>query len=313
MEEQVVDKRRDVLRKQIMSIQMNKTLTPQEKAYQMQQLMMPEQITPKKPKNTTIAYKYNGRFGCEHYHRDVLMKAPCCNEFFACRHCHNEGQLTHQIDRYAVDTMKCMHCDTDQPTSQSCNNCRTLLGLYYCDICHFWDNDPTHSSFHCNDCGLCRSGKQEDYYHCKICDTCLHIDLKGRHPCLERTSHSDCPICNELLFTSIRPLTLMKCGHAIHLDCLESYLENNYQCPYCLSSIADMTEFFHRMEEMVKVHVMPDEYLNFKAEILCNDCHVVENQSYHFVGHKCNACDSWNTRVTKTWKVDIDNDDDENE
>ena len=102
----------------------------------------------------------------------------------------------------------------------------------------------------------------------------------------------------------------MNCGHAIHLECLESYLENNYQCPYCLSSIADMTEFFERMEDMVKDHQMPEEYQSYRAEILCNDCHAKETMQYHFVGHKCSDCSSWNTRVTRTWKESANEEED---
>jgi len=31
---------------------------------------------------------------CEHYRRRCRIRAPCCNEVFDCRHCHNEATVT---------------------------------------------------------------------------------------------------------------------------------------------------------------------------------------------------------------------------
>eukprot|EP00835_Amoeboradix_gromovi_P002562 NODE_148_length_17471_cov_0.413136.p5 type:complete len:317 gc:universal NODE_148_length_17471_cov_0.413136:14162-15112(+) len=302
-EQKPTERRQDMLRQRMVSINLDKTLTPQEKAKQMQQLMMPVQINKINKVETECEFKINGTHGCQHYQRSAVIISNCCNDLVVCRLCHDEKH-SHEINRFEIDQIMCMYCKTKQKPSKSCSNCKQVLGSYYCNICHFWDNDDSKDKFHCNDCGLCRSGKQKDFYHCEVCDTCMNINLIGKHPCLEKSSHSDCPICNELLFTSVRPLTLMKCGHAIHLHCLESYLENNYQCPYCMSSVADMSDFFEKMDEMVKEHEMPEEYKHFRADILCNDCHATKEMPYHFVGHKCDKCNSWNTRVTRTWKAE---------
>ena len=299
MEEIGSDKRQGQLRKEILRIQTDKTLSLQDKAFQMQQLMMPTQ-SPKIAKTVLHTHQHDGKYGCEHYERGALMKTECCDEFVTCRQCHDNAH-SHQMDRFTVKEILCMYCDTIQPPSKECIACHTVLGTYYCDICHLWDSN-SRLKYHCDDCGICRAGNRDDYYHCETCDTCLSLTMKGNHPCLEKTSHSDCPICNELLFSSTKPLTLMKCGHAIHVHCLNSYLANNYQCPCCLSSVADMTEFFNRMDVMIEEHKMPEEYKHMKAEILCNDCHLKEKMPYHLVGHKCTSCKSWNTRVIATFK-----------
>nr|GFA76010.1 probable E3 ubiquitin-protein ligase RZFP34 [Tanacetum cinerariifolium] len=31
-------------------------------------------------------------YGCPHYRRRCRIRAPCCNEIFDCRHCHNEAK-----------------------------------------------------------------------------------------------------------------------------------------------------------------------------------------------------------------------------
>uniref|UniRef100_A0A1D1XE37 Putative RING finger protein C2F3.16 n=1 Tax=Anthurium amnicola TaxID=1678845 RepID=A0A1D1XE37_9ARAE len=32
-------------------------------------------------------------YGCPHYRRRCRIRAPCCNETFDCRHCHNEAKV----------------------------------------------------------------------------------------------------------------------------------------------------------------------------------------------------------------------------
>ena len=35
-------------------------------------------------------YSFFSWFRCEHYKRRCKIRAPCCNQIFPCRHCHNE-------------------------------------------------------------------------------------------------------------------------------------------------------------------------------------------------------------------------------
>ncbi|XLT06822.1 hypothetical protein HN51_045571 [Arachis hypogaea] len=53
--------------------------------------------------------------GCQHYRRRCRIRAPCCNEIFHCRHCHNEAKddikidpsLRHDIPRHQVKQVIC--------------------------------------------------------------------------------------------------------------------------------------------------------------------------------------------------------------
>lgn len=40
--------------------------------------------------------------GCRHYERHCMLFAPCCNEFFWCRHCHNEKKNSPLMVRAAI-------------------------------------------------------------------------------------------------------------------------------------------------------------------------------------------------------------------
>lgn len=39
-------------------------------------------------------FLWDGWFRCTHYRRRCKIRAPCCNEIFDCRHCHNEAKVT---------------------------------------------------------------------------------------------------------------------------------------------------------------------------------------------------------------------------
>ena len=47
----------------------------------------------------------------------VSVQSPCCGKVYPCRLCHNEKDLTHEIDRHAVSEIVCRKCDTKQPVS----------------------------------------------------------------------------------------------------------------------------------------------------------------------------------------------------
>jgi RING finger/CHY zinc finger protein 1 len=38
------------------------------------------------------------QYGCPHYRRRCRIRAPCCNEIFDCRHCHNEVKNSIKVD-----------------------------------------------------------------------------------------------------------------------------------------------------------------------------------------------------------------------
>ncbi|GLT80753.1 hypothetical protein SLA2020_521770 [Shorea laevis] len=66
-----------------------------------------------------------GIYGCSHYRRRCKIRAPCCNEVFDCRHCHNKAKNSldtdsldpHDIPRHEVKKVICSLCDTEQDAS----------------------------------------------------------------------------------------------------------------------------------------------------------------------------------------------------
>merc|ERR1712154_506877 len=128
---------------------------------------------------------------------------------------------------------------------------------YYCNFCKFYDNKQDKEIFHCIDCGLCRLGKRSDYIHCKRCGCCLNYKYYAKHPCIENSLKSDCPIFFTYLFKSREPVTFfMPCGHPIHYQCLMEYAKvGNWKCPICRTVWYDEeTEKRKKIVNAIKEH-----------------------------------------------------------
>uniref|UniRef100_A0A7C8ZPQ2 RING finger and CHY zinc finger domain-containing protein 1 n=1 Tax=Opuntia streptacantha TaxID=393608 RepID=A0A7C8ZPQ2_OPUST len=243
-------------------------------------------------------------YGCQHYRRRCLIRAPCCNEIFPCRHCHNEAASMlrnpvdrHELNRYEVKQVVCAVCDTEQPAGRVCTNCGVNMGEYFCEICKFYDDDIDKKQFHCDDCGICRVGGSENFFHCKKCGSCYSVALRDNHMCVENSMRHHCPICYEYLFDSLKDTTVLRCGHTMHCECYHEMIKRDkYICPICSKSVIDMSRTWKRLDEEIEATTMPEDYRNKKVWILCNDCNDTTEVYFHIIGQKCSHCKSYNTR-----------------
>ncbi|XP_051151113.1 probable E3 ubiquitin-protein ligase RZFP34 [Andrographis paniculata] len=248
------------------------------------------------------------KFGCSHYRRRCRIRAPCCNEIFDCRHCHNEAKnhiridqkLRHDIPRHLIEKVICSLCGTEQKVQQICINCGVCMGKYYCEICKFFDDDISKEQYHCDGCGICRTGGSENFFHCDKCGCCYSVHFKSSHPCVEKAMHQDCPVCFEYLFDSTNNVVCMLCGHTIHKTCMEEMQKHNrYSCPICFKSFCDMSKHWEKFDLEIAETPMPSCYEDKMVWILCNDCEFNAEVKYHILGQKCPNCKSYNTRQTR--------------
>lgn len=236
-----------------------------------------------------------GSHGCEHYRRRCLLRAPCCGELVACRHCHNE-QHDHELPRSDVTHVVCLLCNTEQPVAKECMACGVTMGEYFCRACVFFD-DEEKGQFHCDECGICRVGGADQFFHCKRCGCCYSVELRDKHTCVERSMHSNCPVCFDYLFDSVKPIQVMRCGHTIHHDCFDQLRRQQiYKCPLCSKSALDMHKVWEQLASDVEATPMPDEYADLMVQALCNDCSSVSSTNFHILGLQCRACGGFNTQ-----------------
>lgn len=250
----------------------------------------------------------SGNFGCLHYRRRCKIRAPCCDEIFDCRHCHNESKNSlevdpvnrHDVPRHEVKRVICSLCNTEQDIQQKCIECGVCMGKYFCEQCKFFDDDVSKNQYHCDKCGICRTGGEENFFHCDKCGCCYSKMLEDSHICVEKAMHHNCAICFEYLFDTTKDITVLPCGHTIHLQCLKDMQQHyKYACPVCSKSFCDMSRVWQRLDEEVASTPMPHIYQNKMVWILCNDCGERCEANFHILGLKCINCNSYNTRQTQ--------------
>ncbi|KAF3172955.1 hypothetical protein TWF225_009934 [Orbilia oligospora] len=255
----------------------------------------------------SYANEDEGIFGCAHYRRNVKLQCSTCDKWYPCRFCHDDKE-EHALIRKDTKNMLCMPCGTAQPAAQTCRQCSRYAASYYCDKCKLWDDDPTRTIYHCNDCGICRIGRGlgKDFFHCKKCGVCMSIELEGQHRCIERSTDCDCPICGEYLFTSVNTVVFMTCGHSIHLDCYNEHMKSSYRCPTCAKSVFNMESRFRYLDYEIQRQPLPDPYRFWHCHIICNDCSAKSDVAFHFLGLKCDTCKSYNTCEVKLIRPEDD-------
>ena len=239
-------------------------------------------------------------YGCKHYKRKCKFYCDCCNEIHSCRLCHDEkyeyGKNSHKLNRFEVKKIICEFCNLKQDVSNKCKQCGIKFGEYFCNICNLFDDDISKGQYHCHKCGICRVGGKENFFHCDTCNSCISINLKDNHNCLNNSFHNKCPVCFEDIFNSTNPSTIIKCGHVLHVSCFNEMLKSNsIRCPLCNKSSIDAEKYFEYIENEINNTPMPED-LNYDVEIYCNDCNKNSITKFHIIGHKCQDCGSYNTR-----------------
>jgi len=92
----------------------------------------------------------------------------------------------------------------------------------------------------------------------------------------------------------------MRCGHTIHSKCFKSLVKFNGICPICKKSLIEQSsEITEEIDKMISEQKMPQEYIR-EVNILCNECLQKSTVMFHFLGNKCNKCNSYNTSILKS-------------
>lgn len=185
--------------------------------------------------------------------------------------------------------------------SNNCVQCGVQFGEYHCNICNLWmSNDE--KPYHCQDCGFCRVGGAENFQHCHDCGMCIDKSLYSNHNCKSGKYKSDCPVCQEFLFSSRSASHEMPCGHAIHWECFRQLAAHDSRCPVCKKTAETkerMMPTWNAMAAGVALQKVPPELARV-VNITCNDCEKADDaRAWHFLGVQCRNCLSFNTVVDR--------------
>lgn len=175
------------------------------------------------------------------------------------------------------------------------------FGSYHCSICNLWMSNEE-NPYHCTECGFCRVGGAENFKHCHACGMCIDKNLYASHNCNEGKYKSNCPVCQEFMFSSRSASHEMPCGHAIHWDCFRQLAAHDSRCPVCKKTAETherMLPTWNAMAQSIAMQPVPPELARV-VNIDCNDCEQsCDAQAWHFLGIQCVHCQSFNTVVSQ--------------
>jgi len=206
----------------------------------------------------------------------------------------------HKIDRFAIHEVICRQCYHRQSSKTNhCVNCGIQFGKYHCSTCNLWMSDEE-EPYHCTDCGFCRVGGKENFQHCHDCGMCIDKKLFQDHNCKAGKYMSNCPVCQEDLFSSRYASHEMPCGHAIHWHCFKELTSYDSRCPVCKKTAEtpeEMESTWSAIAMGISLQPVPPD-LTRVVNIVCNDCGIKDsNRRWHFLGVRCQSCLSFNTNV----------------
>ncbi|KAK1265541.1 hypothetical protein QJS04_geneDACA021306 [Acorus gramineus] len=193
-------------------------------------------------------------YGCHHYRRRCRIRAPCCNEIFDCRHCHNEAK---ELD--CCHTLLIEACITagslasDYLTHTLLTPMSPVVALLGGGGSYVLSVAP--SRRHRKNSTIAMG--------VEFAGCCYSVLLKNSHSCVERAMHHDCPVCFEYLFESTNDVSVLPCGHTIHVKCLKEMQQHlQYACPLCSKSVCDMSKVWEMMDMEVAATPIPEVYQN---------------------------------------------------
>nr|GMD46153.1 E3 ubiquitin-protein ligase MIEL1-like [Ipomoea batatas] len=218
-----------------------------------------------------------GNYGCSHYMRRCKIRAPCCDEIFDCRHCHNEAKkLIHSSGMTFLD-MK---------SKGSFVPCATLSKMF--------NKDASNAGFLWGST-IAQSAISLMMMFRRINTTVTNVESAEREA--KKISFT---VIDVFVFDTTKNITVLPCGHTMHLECvMEMERHYQYSCPVCSKSFCDMSRVWEKLDEEVASTPMPEMYQNKMVSILCNDCGNSSETKFHVLAHKCPNCKSYNTRQTR--------------
>ncbi len=244
---------------------------------------------------------------CRHYSGDCKIITKCCpDKIYGCWRCHDEECEDHKIftKREDIHILICKKCGyKNKEKTNECNQCHHSFGKKYCLVCCIFENEDHIEFYHCDECGICRSGKREERRHCTTCNLC--VSTHKNHKCCKKSLSKceDCSICRENLYSSTEKIYVNPCGHYYHNRCLEKYIENCGEraivptCPLCKKSIYEPEKIESIFDRFSSSILLSEECKKRCQSIKCIDCEKVGDVQYHPIYRKCLECHSYNTML----------------
>lgn len=207
-----------------------------------------------------------------------------------------------------------------------CNTCfiwtdKDIVHCSECGICRIGNKDTL---FHCNNCETCFNDKLlhkciNKSYKEQICTYCMEhihnaqdtsLSLRCEHivhnKCLNNAMKSmcyTCPTCRK----SIYDVDWTSLKYLINIQPMinEIYVGDIVKCIVFGNLLFKINSIENNLYSGVFVNTNIKGTFNIESlykdpkrvDIYCNDCNKISNTIYHYLGHECEYCNSYNTTI----------------
>lgn len=263
-------------RELIKKIKADTSLSETEKNKKIQELMMGNYMVSQSKSNESKT--------CSHYEKSCYkFYFDCCKIYDPCKRCHVERNCQSK-DNLTISKITCSQCELLQEPGELCIGCGIKFSNSHCGKCQIW---TAKEITHCDKCGLCRLGKPGSLFHCDDCGVCFNKPILSEnnivgidnntsspheftHECIGKKSQniksgykdSICVVCSENTFNSQSESFPLSCGHFIHSNCYNQYIQlGSYKCPHCKKSIGNLEAHWNFIREQIKLYPLPNDFL----------------------------------------------------
>lgn len=247
------------MRKSILSIHSDTSLTTSQRASQTQQILTNLYVTAVTQPHSNCAktcQHYKNK-KCSQFHFDCCQIRDPCHRCHLARGCEQRPPL--------ISSIVCSECQLQQAPSQRCINesCQVEFSKSYCEKCKIWTDVEI---FHCDKCGVCRVGKESDVFHCDNCEACFGIEGRSHHRCAKtKLKDTNCPICLESVHTAQKASNILPCGHVVHGECWKQAAgRGEYRCPTCRKSLINMKAIWGNIRKSIALQPIPRGFFPIK-------------------------------------------------
>ncbi|KAJ5489598.1 hypothetical protein N7539_004488 [Penicillium diatomitis] len=205
----------------------------------------------------------------------------CDEAVLGCQHYHRNVKLqcfackkwyTCRFCHDAVETHPLVRRDTENMLCMSCGYAQPAAKV--CKQC-----EQVTAQYYCDICKLWDNDSKKSIYHCHDCGICRIGQGLGK-------DFFHCQVCST---------------HKVPIKILNLSLTYDR---HVRKTITNMESTFRNLDRTIESQPMPAEFTDTKALVYCNDCGAKSVVKYHWLGLKCDLCESYNTAQIRVLQGD---------
>ncbi|KAI2790435.1 hypothetical protein POX_d05948 [Penicillium oxalicum] len=142
------------------------------------------------------------------------------------------------------------------------------------------------------------------WYTCRFC----HDAVESHHLIRRDTENMLCMLCGHAQPAAFGTMTARKASiivtTVVSVELDRDLARTSSIARHARKTISNMESTFRNLDRTIESQPMPAEFTDTKALIYCNDCGAKSVVKYHWLGLKCDLCESYNTAQIRVLQGD---------